>query len=205
MQAPADAKVRPLTDSVLAAMASRERVRDELEADRAIVLSGRRLLNRPGSPEKAEFIEASIRKDDVERFPFIEADIADELETAWAWDLDPEKTSLQDVVTREVRRAFQVAGEIPPMICNVHALTIMSSEVDLKIARLEEIPGAEIELPVVLAHVLSLGFGWSERVTIGVARRITVVLMNKHMWEPAWPRHVADQDAENESLENIAS
>lgn len=186
-------------------MASRERIRDELEADRAIVLSGRRLLNRPGSPEKAEFIEASIRKDDVERFPFIEADIADELETAWAWDLDPAKTSLQDVVTREVRRAFQVAGETPPMICNVHALTIMSSEVDLKIARLEDIPSYEIELPIVLAHVLSLGFGWSDRVTIGVARRVTVALMNRHMWEPEWPRHDDGLNLENESLENIAS
>lgn len=195
-------QVKPLTEATVKAMVERERIREELDDDRSIVLSGKRLLNRPGNPEKAEFIARSVQRGDVDQFPFIESDIADELETSWAWDLDPASTTIQDVVTREVRQAFRLAGEKPPLISNVHALTIMSSEVDLKIARLEDVPSAEIDLPLVLAHLLSLGFGWSKRVTIGVARRITVILMNKHMWSPGWPCHYDDPNAENESLEN---
>lgn len=175
----------------MAEMRLREKIRAELFEDNSVVLSGRRLVNRPGSAEKSEFIEASIRRGDVDHFPFVESDIDDEFQVAWAWELDP-KTSPQAILASEIEKAFELAGETPPVISNVHALTILSSEVELKISTLGDLASSSIELPLVLAHVLSLGFGWSERVTIAVARRATVVLMNKHLWQAEWRRHLAE-------------
>lgn len=193
------AETKPITNVEQANLDLRLRIYDEVNAEMQLVVSGSRLVNRPGDPAKKRFIFESIRRDDVKRFPWVEGDVAAEIEPRWCRHFEVERPTPHDAIESAIREAFETAGATAPAICNVHATTVMTSDIGMKLRTLGELRARNVDVPVVLAHLLSLGFQWTPRVTIAAARRICFVLMNKHMWSPDWPEQSDDEP--NETIE----
>lgn len=184
MRAPADADVtKPLAPEDVEKAARRERLARELETDAEVVLSGMRLMNRPRDNAKERFIENFRSSFMIEKFPVIEADLVEESYVHWSQQPPSDDRSMKDVLASEVEAAFRQAGAEPLASSSIVATKILSSDMGSKVGILADVQLHELEVDLVLAHVASLGYRWPPRIALAVARRATIVILNRHLFE----------------------
>lgn len=149
----------------------------ELRKDADTVLSGLRLMNRPRDNAKERFIESFIASKSIDRFPFIEADAVEDSKVLWA---DEEALpSMRDVLAKEIEASFVQAGAEAPATSKVIATKILSSDTDANLGIVADLPQPDVSVDLVLAHVVALGYRWPPRIALSVARRATIVLLNR--------------------------
>jgi hypothetical protein len=184
LQAHAEAEVaKPVSQENLAQARRRNQLAKELEDDSMIVSSGARLMNRPLDNAKAKFIEDFKRARVVERFPIIESDLADEAQVRWVDDLSIKPKTILQITASEVEAAFLLAGGEAPVSSLIIATKILSSDTGASRGTLADAMNSELEADLVLGHIAALGYRWPPRIAIAVARRITIVLLNRHKFE----------------------
>lgn len=184
MQAHAEPEpTKPVSQENLAQARRRNQLAKELEEDSMIVSSGARLMNRPLDNAKAKFIEDFIKARVFERFPVIESDLVDEAQVRWASDLITKPRTILDVTASEVEAAFLQAGAEAPASSSIIATKILSSDTGASRGTLADATNSELEVHLVLGHIAALGYRWPPRITISVARRIAIVLLNRHKFE----------------------
>lgn len=177
----------------------RSKIDYENMIDAKLLASGRRVINRPGDRKKDAFIEREIAKSCLDLACADPAVLTDESEVLWSQDFDQARDSIRSVVEGEIERAFQIAGTEAPAICNVHAQTILLS--DFQGRQLRDEPIENVTPILVNAHLKALGFEWEDRVRCSVARRIAIVLMNRHMWKQGWIRRFEPNSNEGDIYE----
>jgi hypothetical protein len=182
MQANAPA-TKPVSPEVEARIERERRKRVEMLEYSQRLAEGARFVNRPGDDAKCRFIDTFIGSHAIEGFPFIEPDMAEEAKVEWSYALDPNQTGIHYVALTEVEKAFRLAGADPPLILFHLVKSILRSDVGLNLGSLEDVPVSEISPELVLAHITALGLGWPKRVAFAAARRLTVVLLNRHRFE----------------------
>jgi len=173
--------VKPLSEADKAVAKRREKIAEELRTDAEIVLSGMRLMNRPRDNAKTRFIDTFFDSNAASRFPVVEDDIKEENLVEWAF-VEP-LPSMRDVMASEVEAAFRTAGVQVPATSKVMATKILSSDTDSKLGILADVPLAKLEVNLVLAHIAALGYRWPPRVAVAVARRATIVILNRSKFE----------------------
>lgn len=184
----AEPKTKPVPPELEARIRRTAKLRAEMLEDSALVAEGLRLVNRPGNDAKAKFIAAFVESERFDSYPLIASDMAIEAEVRWSQDFDPEIFTMRTVVAAEVDAAFRTVNAEPPVIVSRIAQTILQSDAGLKYGTLADVPVHDITVELVLAHLESLGYGWPNRIKMGVARRVMVVLLNRHRFErEPWP------------------
>lgn len=174
---------KPITKDVEARIERERRKRIEMLEYSQRLAEGARVVNRPGDDAKRRFIDTFIGSDAIDDFPFIQPDLDDEVQVEWAQALDPSQTGIHYVALTEVEKAFRLVGAEPPLILFHLVKSILRSDVGLNLGSLEEVALSSISPELVLAHMTALGIRWPKRIAVGAARRIAVVLMNRHRFE----------------------
>lgn len=193
MQAPADKPAtRVVTDAEAREIERANAIKAEVEADAEIVNSGRRLVNRPFDARKDKFVERFRSEKGIEKFPLVADDLVAEREVEWTLFDPVVAKGLMYVSGLELRAAFEQAGEEPPLTSESIAQKILMSDVSRKLGTILQLPLNKVEVDLVLAHVLALGYRWPPRVAVSVARRLTVVIFNRHKFSASEPEEVQD-------------
>lgn len=160
--------------------------RETLELS-GLLAEGTRLVNRPHDDAKCRFVRAFVDEDRIESFPVIAGDLLAEAEVEWSHDLDPEKTSIWFVILSEIEQSFRQVGAEPPAIAPTLATMLLSSDLGVADATLASLELSQVSVELILAHIEALGFRWPKRVKLVAARRVAVVLLNRHRFKGvAW-------------------
>lgn len=155
----------------------------ELERDADVVLSGMRLMNRPRDNAKERFINDFRKRRMIEKFPVVEDDLVQESYVGWFDNESNWSASMKDVLAGEIERAFVAAGSEPLASSAIVATKILSSDTGCNVGILADVPLTSLEVDLVLAHIVSLGYRWPPRVAISVARRATIIILNRKHFE----------------------
>ena len=118
-----------------------------------------------------EFIEAKM----LETFPFDHDDVvADTISVVPIGTIEHQAC----YQIRDVFKRFNVSdASAPPSMAVV--LDLLDSFDEHRVSMLRNLPLADINVDRVLAHLLSLGFELSPRVSASIARRMTELLLNE--------------------------
>lgn len=184
MQAPVEAEpTKPVSIENIEQAKRRERLARELEEDAMIVSSGARLMNRPLDNAKARFIDDFRKAKMIDRFPIIQGDLEEEAYVRWADDMAEKRKTMLDVAASEIESAFTHAGADAPASSSTIATKLLSSDTGSSRGTLADVRNSDLEVDLVLGHIAALGYRWPPRIAIAVARRVTIVLLNRHKFE----------------------
>ena len=182
MQAHAESQTtKPISSLDVERASRRSQLRKELELDAELVLSGLRLMNRPSDNAKERFIQSFVRNRVIEKFPVIAEDLSAESEVRW-YDSEDRRRSpdIKTVLAKEVDEAFRLAEAEPLVSSYIVATKILSSDVGSNTLILADVPIGELDVDLILGHIVSLGYRWHPRIAISVARRTMIVLLNRN-------------------------
>jgi hypothetical protein len=142
---------------------------------------------RPLGDRKDQFIVAFVADGRAEGYPCPHADTVDEN----FWDHHTDELSLGashrgeplEQLTIQIRRAFKVSAEpsdrdLP--IEHVLAQDLLDSRDHGLLCDVETTPFVRLNVARLIAHVESLSFSLSPRLTAAIARRAFLVLLNSH-------------------------
>jgi len=173
---------KPSTDADRAA-AERVARAWQSASDRSVIGRGRRIVNRLADRRKDRFIESFVREDDLSGYPVVAKDCDDEN----AYPSEPD-----DPAGAPTRRAATVAATLAGEIQRAYRLTahngpdpvvlagcLLRSEHSVERLDLSETPLHRLSVAFVLAHLEALGYDLPARVSATVARRATVVLLER--------------------------
>lgn len=178
---------KPIGPDLQARLDRMARIRSEMMLDASMLAEGRRLVNRPGHADKQDFIDDFLKQDKIESYPHIESDIVSDQNSSWHCDLDPARIGIESVTASELEASFALVGAEVPAISHWMARTILRSDAGVERGTLAEVPLSELSVAMTLAHLESLGYQWPKRVTMSVARRVTMILLNRRRFtEPPW-------------------
>lgn len=175
--------VKPVSGDTEARIEKMARLRRETIELSELLAEGARLVNRPHDDAKDRFVRAFLDESRTDSFPVIADDLRSESEVEWSHDLDPTKTSVEYVVAQEIDRAFCQAGAESPAITHTIAAMLLGSDTGVADATLGSVALSAVSVELVLAHIEALGFRWPKRVKLAVARRVTIVLLNRKRFE----------------------
>ncbi|MBW2672254.1 MAG: hypothetical protein JRD89_02410 [Deltaproteobacteria bacterium] len=173
---------KPSTDADRAA-AERVSRAWQSAADRSVIGRGRRIVNRLADRKKDRFIESFLREDDLSGYPANAEDCDDEN----AYPSEPSDESgaptrradtLGASLAGEIARAYRLTAHDGPDPV-VLAGSLLRSEHSVERLDLSETPPRRISVAFVLAHLEALGYDLPARVSATVARRATVVLLDR--------------------------
>lgn len=181
MQAPAEETLaRPVSAEVIKRSKWADKLSQEVEADSSLVSSGARLMNRPRDNSKDRFIVDFVKQQMIDKFPLIASDLAEEVK----WSLNPAASlTMMQVATAEVEASFATAGAQPPVSSFIIALKILTSDHGPRRVTLADVALSELDVSLVLAHIVALGYRWPPRIAIALARRLAVVILNRQKFE----------------------
>ena len=183
MQAPAEETLaRPVSAEVIKRSKWADKLSQEVEADSSLVSSGARLMNRPRDNSKDRFIVDFVKQQMIDKFPLIASDLAEEVEVEWSLNPAASLTMMQ-VAIAEVEASFTTAGAQPPVSSFIIALKILTSDHGPRRVTLADVALSELDVSLVLAHIVALGYRWPPRIAIALARRLTVVILNRQKFE----------------------
>lgn len=141
------------------------------------------LANRIGDAEKQRFVDRFMRDDRLSGYPLHEDDQLDENE--WPGeDGRRHRRTMQATLASEIRRAFGRAGFTGADPVAV-ATDLLASEHGNDLREIISTPLPAVSVPLVLAHIETLGFGLPPPVAVSIARRAMMVLMNRHHFADA--------------------
>lgn len=141
------------------------------------------LANRIGDAEKQRFVDRFMRDDRLSGYPLRQDDQLDENE--WPGeDESRHRRTMQATLASEIRRAFSRAGFSGADPVAV-ATDLLASEHGDDLREIISTPLPTVSVPLVLAHLETLGFGLPPQVAVSVARRAMMVLLNRHHFADA--------------------
>lgn len=146
--------------------------RRAVEVSAIIDAAGSRATNRLYHQRKSDFIVDFLRFGRFDEYPNIDADrVADNqfnIEDHFGCSLDWGLTAALTPVLEGV-----------PVSASVLAGEILESELGASLGTLRDLSARDVSTPLLLAHVASLGYPLGRRVTMQVAVRATMVLLNR--------------------------
>jgi hypothetical protein len=152
----------------------------------------KRLMNRLKDKRKQRFIDAFLAGRCADHYPL---DAADALE---ANVHEPDYSSglhselMAQVARGYVRHGFR--GPLPRMV----ATDLLASDAGDQLSTLSDIAPHHVSVELTLAHLEALGFELPSQVSVSVAHRATLLLLNRCRFDPMW-RPVRGDDDDDES------
>lgn len=175
--------VKPVSVDIEERLKRMARLRREMAELSDLLAEGTRLVNRPHDDAKDRFVKLFLTEGRVDNYPVIEDDLIRESNVEWSHEFCPSKTSIEYLVSSEICLAFEQAGAQPPAIAHTLAATLLGSELGVADTTLGAADVSRVSVELVLAHIEALAFPWPKRVKLAAARRVAVVLLNRHRFQ----------------------
>lgn len=141
----------------------------QLRADSEVVAEGKRLCNRDDRQDKENFVRTFLAERRVDRY-----DSQDE------FDLEvPATRTVADALSELIVIVFRQLGAKPPASARILATRLLFSDGNGRLNDLDDVPPQKVSIDLVLAHVEAMGYGLPQRISMGVAKVATLVLLNR--------------------------
>lgn len=127
-----------------------------------------------GWASRAEFIERFVRQERHRDYPVVPEDLVDEATTRVY-----ERPTLDGVLAAEIERAIAKNTTPFAMPGDVIALWLLTSDDEAHHVHVSTLPKEAISVGRLLGHVEALGVRFDPAVAISIARRATIVLLNR--------------------------
>ena len=96
-------------------------------------------------------------------------------------------TRLREQLLVEVRRAFELCDGPTSIDPGAIACELLRSEHGAELSTLRDLPLDQLSVALVLAHLEALAFGLSSRLSVSIARRCFILLLNRRHFLPDVP------------------
>jgi hypothetical protein len=141
----------------------------QLRTDGAVVAEGRRLCNRDDRQDKENFVRTFLAERRVDAY-YSQDEFNMEL---------PATRTAAEALSELIVIVFQQLGVKPPASARVLATRLLFSDGNGRLNDLEDEPLQRLSVDLVLAHVEAMGYGLPQRISMGVAKVATLVLLNR--------------------------
>lgn len=142
----------------------------QLRADSEVVAEGKRLCNRNDRQDKEEFVRTFLAERRADGY-YNHDEFNMEL---------PATRTAADALSELIVIVFCQLGAKPPASARVIATRLLLSDANGRLNDLEDEPLQRLSVGLVLAHVEAMGYRLPQRISMGVAKVATLVLLNKN-------------------------
>lgn len=177
---------KPLTDLQFAEMVRNQELVEAFKREMRITGNQKSIVNRISSEEKQRHVEAFCDGARIAEYPKIDSDVAEENALRWLiWNEKEEQDhigmkSIEDALAEEIERAhLMVDDQPPPASARLMSSNLLASDLAGKIGTLGDIQSRDVSLDLVLAHLEALGYELAPRLSISIARRALLLLINR--------------------------
>lgn len=145
--------------------------------------ANRNLSALASDQKKQRFVDDFIAGDKLADYPDIAVDIVDENRDDLWYDA-PSLLTMREALAAELRHAFDMLRPPKDLDPRVVANELLNSESGDERQRLKELPLSELSVALVAAHLESLDYKMTPRLTVSSARRTMLILLNRRHFKP---------------------